>query len=1047
MNIVWVLAIPALMLLGHVHERGWGVGTARAQENAAADIAADGRKVVQLYAQGQYPAALALAAETLKRAQSVLGDRHPYTLSSQNNYAFLLQALGRAAEALPYYERALKLRTEVLGEKHPDTLTSLHNYADALRVLGRAADALPFSARALKLRTEVFGENHPDTLASLNNYAHVLDTLGRAAEALLHYERALKTSSEVLGAKHPRTLTLLNGYAGALHALGRPAEALPYYERALNLYIEVLGEKHPDTLSSLNNYAFALNSLGRASDARPYYERALRLCTEVLGDKHPSTLLALNNYAAVLQALGRTADALPYHERALKLRTEVFGEKHSDTLASLNNYAAALDALGRTAEALPYNERALQVSIDLHGEKHPITLTLLDNYNYAFVRHAPGRAAEALPNYERALQLHTEVLGEKHPDTLSSLNNYAYMLEVSGRSVDALPHYERLIAGAEAQRDEAGRDSAESQRGVLSSYLVGYHNYVSALKNSGRVRDALGALERTKARTLLEQMTLRSAVTGSGLPEAEARKLLDYSNRIGALDTRIAQTEKDQEREALKTERNAASRALAELKRTLQSRHPRFRQITEVRLATAGDAGTLLPANGIFVSYVVMSGTFVKALTLNAAAQVAWFDVADLRGLADTVEALRMWTANLGGGVMVDDTGRTIRILRWMEGGSPRWRVVAAGRTCSAQQMQRDKQQYESTLTRGLDRPVAGNAGADCIPPGATFVSREAQYQELINYLGKVLLDPLQSQLAGKQQIIISPDGPLGLVPWDVLPLNGKPLIAQFEVSQVQSLSVLKLLRERQAEYRKNTTRDALLAMGNPDYGGSADAADRGKGITVTRSPFTRQTSGNAGEMLRNLKWANLPGTQVEMDRAAKIFAGKNRVVSGKAASETTLRRLSTGGELSQYRYLLFAAHGYFDPNFPAYSSLVLAPDGAEPERDGYVTMGEWVGMNLKSELTLLSACNTARGENISGEGLMGLAYALYVAGNTNTVLTLWPVADEETADFVSSLLTKIKAGQPHAQAITATKREFINHGNPRKRNPYFWAPFVLYGM
>lgn len=258
----------------------------------------------------------------------------------------------------------------------------------------------------------------------------------------------------------------------------------------------------------------------------------------------------------------------------------------------------------------------------------------------------------------------------------------------------------------------------------------------------------------------------------------------------------------------------------------------------------------------------------------------------------------------------------------------------------------------------------------------------------------------------------------------------------------------MKLLKERQAEYSKNKTREALMAMGNPLYGSGGIAADRGKGVTMTRSPFTAQRgSANPAEMLRNLKWADLPGTQIEMDRAAKIFAGQSRVISGKAASETTLRQLSTKGELANYRYLLFAAHGYFDPNFPAYSSLVLTPEGTEPERDGYVTMGEWVGMNLKSELTLLSACNTARGENISGEGLMGLAYALYVAGNTNTVLTLWPVADEETAEFVSSLLTKIKAGQPHAQAITATKREFLNHDNPRKRSPYFWAPFVLYGM
>jgi CHAT domain-containing protein len=1003
MQIVWALTILALMLLGQAPEHGWGVRVAQAQGNAAADIEAAIKKTEQLYTQGQRQAALALTAETLKRAQSALGEKHPATLLSISNYAFLLNELGRAREALPYNERALKLRTEVLGEKHPDTLVSLSNYAATLSALGREADALPYYERALKLGTEVRGAKHPATLITLSNYANLLRTLGRAAEALPYHERALKLRTEVLGEKHPDTLTSLHNYAAALQALGRAAEALPHVERVLKLRTEVLGEKHPNTLGSLGNYTFMLNALGRTAEALPYNERALNLSTEVLGEKHPGTLRSLNNYAQALNALGRTAEALPHLERALKLSTEVLGENHPNTLTLLSNYAGALHALGRTAEALP------------HGG--------------------------------RLLKLRSELLGEKHPDTLLALINYTIALQALGRRAEALPYYERFIAGAEAQRHEAGRDSAESQRSVLGSYLFGYHYYLITMRDTGRVHEALGLLERTKARTLLEQMALRSAATGSGLPEAEARKLLDYSNRIGALDTRIAQTPQDQEREALKAERNAASRALAELKRALQARHPRFRQITEVRLATAEDARTLLPANGIFVSYVVIRGTFVKALTLNAAGKVAWFDIADLPGLADTVEALRMWTANLAGGVMVDDTGRTIRILRWMEGKTPRWRVIAAGQACSAQQMQRDKQQNESTLTRGLDLPVAGNAGADCIPPGATFVSREAQYQELINYLGKALLDPLQSQLAGKQQLIISPDGPLGLVPWDVLPLNGKPLIAQFDVSQVQSLSVLKLLKERQAEYGKNKARDALLAMGNPEYGNAGVAPDRGKGMTMKRSPFTRQSTGNPAEMLRKLKWANLPGTQVEMDRAAKIFGGQSRVVSGKAASETTLRRLSTGGELAQYRYLLFAAHGYFDPNFPAYSSLVLAPEGTEPERDGYVTMGEWVGMNLRSELTLLSACNTARGENISGEGLMGLAYALYVAGNTNTVLTLWPVADEETADFVSSLLTKIKAGQPHAQAITATKREFINHDIPRKRNPYFWAPFVLYGM
>jgi len=1000
-TIGWALALLAVSVFGHAPQRGWGVRVAHAQDNAA-DIAAANRKFEQMYAQGNYPAALAQAAGILKRAQSVLGEKHPNTLTSLNNYAYVLQAQNRATEALTYFERAVKLRAEVLGEKHPDTLVSVGNYANVLVTLGRLAEALPHSERALKLSTELLGEKHPDTLIALNNHADLLRDLGRMAEAL------------------------------------------PHSERALRLGIEIMGEKHPDTLGFLNNYAFVLQELGRAAEALPHFVHALKLSTETLGEKHRTTQYALNSYAYALQTLGRTAEALPYYERALKLRTEILGEKHPETLLSLGSYATGLQVLGRPADALPYSERALKFFIEILGEKHPNTLLSLNNY--ARVLQELGRVAEALPHDERVLNLSSEMLGERHPSTLLSLNNYAGTLEALGRTAEALPYYERFIAGAEAQRDEAGRDSTESQRGVLGNYLYGYHDYLRALKDTGGVREALGVLERTKARTLLEQMTLRSAATGGGLPEVEARKLIETSNRIGALDTRIAQTAKDAEREALKAERNTASRALAELKRELQGRYPRFRQITEVRLATAEDARNILPANSVFVSYVVMRGNTVKALTLNVSGEVTWFDIAVLPGLGDTVETLRMWTANPGGGVMVDDTGRTIQILRWMEGNTPRWRVIAAGQACSAQQMQLDKQQNASGATAGRDRPVAGNAGADCIPPGATFVSRDAQYQELLAYLGKALLDPLQAQLTGKQRIIISPDGPLGLVPWDVLPLNGKPLIAQFEVSQVQSLSVLKLLKERQAEYGKNKMREALLAMGNPLYGSGGGTADRGKGVAITRSPFTSR-GGNAAELLRNLKWANLPGTQVEMDRAAKIFAGQSRVVSGKAASETTLRTLSTSGELANYRYLLFAAHGYFDPNFPAYSSLVLAPDGLEPERDGYVTMGEWVGMNLKSELTLLSACNTARGENISGEGLMGLAYALYVAGNTNTVLTLWPVADEETAEFVSSLLTKIKAGQSHIQAITATKREFLNHTDSRRRNPYFWAPFVLYGM
>jgi CHAT domain-containing protein len=83
-------------------------------------------------------------------------------------------------------------------------------------------------------------------------------------------------------------------------------------------------------------------------------------------------------------------------------------------------------------------------------------------------------------------------------------------------------------------------------------------------------------------------------------------------------------------------------------------------------------------------------------------------------------------------------------------------------------------------------------------------------------------------------------------------------------------------------------------------------------------------------------------------------------------------------------------------------------------------------------------------GKIVQGEGVMGLPYALYVAGNKNTLLSLWPVVDESTAVFMSLFFAKLKAGMTQSAALAGTKREFI--GGTQFAAPAYWAPFVLYG-
>ena len=93
-----------------------------AEAQGAADVAALNKQVVQLYGQGKYKEAAAIAEKALALAERVLGKEHPDTLTSVNNLACLYRAQGRYGEAEPLYKRALEASERVLGKEHPDTL-------------------------------------------------------------------------------------------------------------------------------------------------------------------------------------------------------------------------------------------------------------------------------------------------------------------------------------------------------------------------------------------------------------------------------------------------------------------------------------------------------------------------------------------------------------------------------------------------------------------------------------------------------------------------------------------------------------------------------------------------------------------------------------------------------------------------------------------------------------------------------------------------------------------------------------------------------------
>ena len=231
-----------------------------------------------------------------------------------------------------------------------------------------------------------------------------------------------------------------------------------------------------------------------------------------------------------------------------------------------------------------------------------------------------------------------------------------------------------------------------------------------------------------------------------------------------------------------------------------------------------------------------------------------------------------------------------------------------------------------------------------------------------------------------------------------------------------------------------------------PDYVAQVDnKLDlRGRASVATliaRSRGDPQATGRAFATL-GIDWPPLPGAVREAHAIAALFPGAT-VFTGDEASEERLQQLNARGDLTQFRYLLFSTHGYLSTEAPALSSIVLRQPGSQGA-DGYVTAAEWVGYSLRSDLTVLSACETGLGKEVAGEGVMGLPYALFVAGNRNTLLSLWKVPDASTAEFMVRFFRKLRAGTNQVTALAQTKREMMQ--SARFRDPIHWAGFVLYG-
>ena len=307
--------------------------------------------------------------------------------------------------------------------------------------------------------------------------------------------------------------------------------------------------------------------------------------------------------------------------------------------------------------------------------------------------------------------------------------------------------------------------------------------------------------------------------------------------------------------------------------------------------------------------------------------------------------------------------------------------------------------------------------------------------EEARTELSQLLLQPVAG-LLGRKRLLIVPDGALHYLPFAALPVPGSsaPLVAGHEVVTSPSASALAVERRELAGRRPAP--GVLAVVADPVFE-AGDPRVRRRPALVAPAAW-RGSSPVAGDRFQRLGYS-----RAEADALKTLVPPAERLeaLDFKASRDTVL-----SGALARYRILHFATHGLLDTENPGLSKLVFSQvDEQGRPRNGFVWAHEIYGLRLPADLVVLSACHTALGQEIRGEGLVGLTRGFQYAGARAVLVSLWEVDDEATAELMRLFYREmLEHGQPPAAALR-TAQEALRR-QPGWEAPYYWAGFVLQG-
>ncbi len=940
-----------------------------------------------------YAAARDLNERALARFEGSWGPESPGVLTVKNNLAAILLAQGDLSGAHALQEDVLSTRERILGMEHPKTLTSKNNLAQTLFARGDLSGAQALQEDVLSARERVLGAEHPDTLISKNNLAATLLAQGELSDAQALQEDVLSARKRVLGAEHPDTLISNGNLAATLFAQGDLANARTLQEWVLLAHDRILGPEHPATLTSKDNLAQTLSAQGDLSGARALQESVLSAHQRVLDSDNPDTLTSKDNLASTLLAQGDLSGAQALQEDVLSALERVLGAEHPDTLTSKDNLAATLFSQGDLSGARALQESVLSTLERVLGAGHPDTLMARNNLGASL--YSLGELTAAREQLESVLAATRRVFGgDREPETELEVNAVSWLTSVyrdlGEPELAARTSLEALDA-IERQTRRSG-DAEELRSSFRQHYDVVYRLSIETLFALERTDDAFRVLQRYRTQSLLQRLERRH-IESSEISKDLATQRRMLARHYDRTTHAIYTATSEDDRQALGQKLKRLRRKQQKVEAAIRASIPGGDPTME--LADLEAVRAALGPGTLLISYLVGSEeTVVFTLTHDGPLEIH-------REKVDRIELKRQISRFYG-----------------QLGSSP--------------------QAFQ-------------DAGS---------VNR---------WLADRLITPIAKRIEAVNRLVIVPDSVLHYLPFAALIRPSADGTSQFLIEQKPihlAASATIYGRMQRSRPRRgppgDPSQDAqhllLAAFGDPSYPKSLARRHSASQLSAGEPSAGTATRLVLGAIERNLisGLVPLPQSGREVRAIERLYAtdGEAIAYTGADASEANLKR-----DAPRARVVHIAAHGLADPDRPFDSFLALtlreqlANDATE---NGLLQAWELFDGNLRldADLVVLSACQTALGENRGGEGIISLARAFHVAGARTVAASLWTVADESTAELMIRFHRYLRQGLTKDVALQQAQIDFIRgrarpDGEEIKRKfaaPFHWAAFQLFG-